>query len=103
MQYQHLSIEEREKIQAGIWEKKSMRTIADELGRSAATISREIRKNLPPERQIYASRLAHERAMGKRGLRGRRSRLKHPFIRQYVLKKLKEHLSPEQIAGRLHF
>jgi IS30 family transposase len=39
MKYQQLSVEEREKIQEGLWEKKSYRMIAFELGRSPASVS----------------------------------------------------------------
>lgn len=101
MQYQHFSIEEREVIQRGLWEKRSIRAIADELGRSPASISREIRRNLPRERFLYTPRLAHARALLKRTSRGRMERLKEVRIREYVVHHLKRRWSPEQIAGRL--
>lgn len=102
MSYQHLSVEEREKIQRGLWEEKSIRTIAEELGRSPASVSREIRRNLPPEHFLYTPRLAHARALKQRKSRGRKKRLKNSFIRDYVISHLKDHhWSPEQIAGRL--
>jgi IS30 family transposase len=47
MQYHHFSIEEREKIQDGLWRKQSIRSIAKELNRSPPSVSREIKKNLP--------------------------------------------------------
>jgi len=43
MTYQHLGVEEREEIQQGLWKKESIRSIAKRLGRSPASISREIR------------------------------------------------------------
>lgn len=100
MPYQHFSIEEREKIQYGLWEKKSIRAIARELGRSAPSISREIRKNRDG-RNRYHPRPAHERALLKRKSRGRKDRLKNEIIRTYVIKELKIRTSPEQIAGRI--
>lgn len=79
-----------------------MREIARGLCRSPASVSREIRRNLPPARFLYTPRLAHERALAKRKCRGRTERLKNPFIRDYVARGLKERRwSPEQIAGRL--
>jgi hypothetical protein len=36
MNYKHFSIEEREIIQTGMWEKQSIRTIAKSLGQSPA-------------------------------------------------------------------
>lgn len=43
--YQHLSIEEREKILVLHREKKSLHVIAKEIGRSVSTISRELKRN----------------------------------------------------------
>lgn len=101
MQYQHFTIEEREKIQYGLWEKRSVREIARLLGRSPSSVSREIRRNLPQERYRYTPRLAYERAMTKRKSRGRMDRLKNDTIRTYVVDYLKNGWSPEQIAGRI--
>ncbi len=101
MQYQHFSIMEREKIQDGLWQKSSIRSIAKQLGRSPSSVSREVRKNLSPERDRYTPRLAEERAQEHRTHRGRTERLKSVIIRQYVVVKLKEGYSPEQIAGRI--
>lgn len=102
MNYKHFSIVEREKLQSGLWAKRSIRSIAEELGRSPSSVSREIHKNLPRERNLYTPRLAHERALTHRSHRGRNDRLKNQIIRQYVRLKLTEGFSPEQIAGRLH-
>lgn len=100
MKYKHLSILEREKIQSRLWEKVSIRSIAKELGRSPASVSREINRNIRLRRS-YRPRLANERALEKRQNRGRKLRLKSGFIRRYVIKELKQGLSPEQISGRL--
>ena len=100
-QYQQLGIEEREKIQLGRWAKKSVRTIAEELGRSPSTISRELNRNFPLEHKVYAPRLAQTRASTTVMIRGKRPRLKNSFIRRYVIAKLKDDFSPEQISGRL--
>ena len=99
--YKQLSIEERETIQQGIWTKKSIREIALELDRSPGTISREIRRNVPPLRRVYLPRLAAERAKARIVSRGQRDRLKNERIRNYVQLMLKTHYSPEQIAGRI--
>lgn len=102
MKYQHLSIEEREKIQLGLWAKKSICTIAKEIGRPPSTVSREMRRNVSPTTNKYNPRVSHERALKKRTSRGRKLRLKNGFIRRYVVSGLRTGLSPEQIAGRLH-
>ena len=101
MQYKHLSVEEREQIQRGLWEHKSLRTIAQELGRQPSSIAREIERNLPKERFLYTPRLSHARALEKRQSRGRADRLKNDAIREYVVFHLKLRWSPEQIAHRI--
>ena len=101
MAHKQLSVEEREEIQAGLWGKESMRSIAKRLERSHSTIVREVNKNLPPERRIYTPRLVDERAQKKRESRGRTDRLKNEMIRQYVIDHLRQRWSPEQIAGRM--
>lgn len=100
--YQQLSIEEREKIHLGLWQGKSIRQIAFELGRSPSTICRELQRNFPRQRMVYTPRLAHQRARETIKKRGQRPRLKSPIIRNYVKDKLvNEDWSPEQIAGTL--
>lgn len=102
MRYTHFTIEEREQIQYGLWEKKSVRQIAQELGRSPSSVSREINKNLDAlGRRMYLPRPAHQRAIKKRSSRGRQDRLKNDVIRTYVITELKKRTSPEQIAGRI--
>jgi IS30 family transposase len=97
----HLSIEEREAIQQGLWNKESVRSIAQRLGRPHSTVVREINRNIPESRRIYTPRLANERAHEKRKSRGRTERLKNETVRRYVIEHLKQSWSPEQIAGRM--
>jgi len=99
MKYQHFSVEEREKIQRELWEKRSYREIARGLGRSPASISREVRRVLPADTRRYSPRLAHERALEHRMRRGRKDRLKNDALRAYVVARLKLGWSPEQIAA----
>jgi len=101
MKYKHFSVEEREKIQRALWEKRSVRWIARKLNRSPSSVSREITKNIPRQKRRYTSRLANERALKKRTSRGRNGRLKSDHIRSYVIKHLKLRWSPEQISGRM--
>lgn len=101
MKYQHFRAEEREEIFLGLAYKESIRNIAKRLGRSPSSVSREVKRNLPPERHRYAPRLAEERALKKRSCRGRVLHLKNNHIRAYVAGHLKRRWSPEQIAGRI--
>jgi IS30 family transposase len=99
MIYQQFSIEEREKIQEMLWAKSSIRAIARALKRSPSSVSREIERNRPPERNRYTPRLAQERATEHRKKRGREERLKNDVLRSYVISHLKLGWSPEQIAA----
>jgi transposase, IS30 family len=101
MQYTHFGVEEREKIQSGLWQKRSIRSIAEELCRSPSSVSREIKRNVPERPIYYTPRLAHERALKKRKCRGRTLRLRSGRIRNYVRERLRMRWSPEQISGRM--
>lgn len=101
MNYKHFSVEEREVIQLGLWQKESIRAIASHIGRSPSSVAREITRNIPASRRLYKPRLAHERALAKRHSRGRSDRLKNSRICGYVTTHLKRRWSPEQIAGRI--
>lgn len=80
----------------------SLRAVARKLGRSPATISRELRRNAKYYRPYIPCR-AHNLAK-KRGERQRyKAPLKCPFVFLYVRNKLRNtDWSPETIAGRLH-
>jgi IS30 family transposase len=100
-QYKQLSIEDRETIQLGIWNKMSIRQIASEIKRSPSSVSREIKKSRDSiGRCGYNSRLAQDKAIANRSNRGRELRLKSDALRQYVIKHLKLGWSPEQIAAK---
>ena len=101
MKYRHFSIEEREMIQSMWWERKSMRSIAEALGRSHTSVSREMKRNFPKEYKVYTPRLADVRAQKKRKERGRKDRLKNEMVRSYVVSHLKRRWSPEQISIRI--
>src|SRR3989344_4462480 len=101
MKYQHLTVEEREEVERGLWRKESLRSIAKRLGRSHSSLARETRRNKSPVKSTYTPRLAHERALKQRKSRGRVERLKNERIRSYVVRHLKKRWSPEQIAGRI--
>jgi len=83
------------------WQRKSVRMVAKTIGRSPSSVSRELRRNFPPEHHVYTPRLAHGRALEYRKHRGRTDRLKSDIIRVYIVSHLKEGWSPEQISGRM--
>jgi IS30 family transposase len=94
-----LTLSEREEISRGLASHDSLRTIATQLGRSASTISREIRRNggYDHYRAAQADQAAWDRTH-----RPKTCKLAyHPVLRRIVVVKLKRHWSPKQIAGWL--
>ena len=98
--YTHWSAEDRETWSLGLAHGYSLRRMANVLGRSPSTISRESARNSTrgrPYRACTAQTLA-----GARACQPRRSRtLVDPWLWQYVQTQLMQGCSPEQIAGRL--
>ena len=99
--YKHLSQEERELIAAQLSEGFSIGDIAKAVGRDKSTISRELKRNSPPERRRYVSCRAHARACERKTNANKHERLKNDFIRHYVMDGLAQGWSPEQISGRI--
>ncbi len=97
-----LSLLERQRIAALRAQGLGVRAIADRLGRSPSTISRELRRNtLPHDRGGYDGDLAHARAR-QRARRPRQGRLlADAQLRAEVQAKLELDWSPEQIAAYL--
>lgn len=98
--YRHLSAEERETLSVGLTHGHSLRTMAQILGRSPRTLSREIARNTTrgcPYRACTAQSHAATRAHYPR----RPRKLLDPWLWPYVRRQLVAGCSPEQIAGRL--
>jgi IS30 family transposase len=97
----YLSLLERRRIATLRREGLGVRQIAEELGRSPSTISRELRRNTAPHDRNYDGDLAHARAR-ERLRRPRRGRLLvDEELRGLVEAKLELEWSPEQIAAWL--
>ena len=94
-----LRLEEREEISRGIAAGRSIRRIAQGLGRSPSTVSREINRN--GGRSAYRASEADRRAW-ERSLRPKLCRLaRHAELRWCVAHKLALQWSPAQISGWL--
>ncbi len=91
MSHKHLRPFERGQIQAMISAGASVRQIAQKLGRSPNTLSREIRRN-KSARGGYNAQRAQERYKERRT-----RRLDYEPLRQYVVEKMISGWSPEQI------
>lgn len=91
-----LTLSERETITRGIAAKRSMRSIASELGRSASTVSREVGRN--GGRDQYRACEAESRAWA-RARRPKGCKLAQDGrLRRIVERKLQLDWSPEQIS-----
>lgn len=102
MSYVQLSAEEREQISCGVAQGLSGRAIARLLRRSPSTISRELSRH--GSRTDYSGVRAHYRAqLSKQIPRRLRKLAERPYnrLRQQVLRKLRQHYAPQQIAGWL--
>ena len=95
--YEHLSLEERCTIACLQAEGRSVRQIATAMDRQPSTVSRELKRNCGS--QTYKPAYAGEIAQSRRWTGCKLERL--PELRATVLNALRNHLSPEQVAGRL--
>jgi IS30 family transposase len=99
--YSHLSAVEREEISRGVALGYGVQAIARQLGRSASSVSRELRRNA--ERPTsYRATVAQWRAQ-RRARRARRPRklATDRWLRRYVGRRLRAGWSPQQVAARL--
>ncbi len=95
----HLTLEERDSIAQLHHQQADQKEIAKALGRSPATISRELRRNRSGE-EYYAAQAQRE-AERRRRERPLVRKMERPEINQAVRKGLAEEWAPEQISGRL--
>lgn len=94
-----LTLAEREEISRGVATQLSMRSIADKLGRSPSTISREINRN-GGDTNYRATKA--DQAAWNRACRPKLCKLAcNRTLSGVVAKKLRSNWSPEQIAGWL--
>lgn len=99
--YVHIDENERRRIDRLFESGKSMRKIAERLGRSVSSVSEEIAKGKVNGR--YEARKAEHKAYVRRWL-AKKDCLKIVMdapLKKYVEEKLREEWSPELIAGRL--
>jgi len=94
-----LTLAEREIISRGAAKQLSLRAIAEKIGRSPSTVSREIQRNGGYD--SYRASIAEEAAW-HRALRPKPCKLAgRPYLARAVAVKLQRQWSPEQIAGWL--
>lgn len=99
--YTHLTLSEREYLEQKLKERESFRKIADALGRSPSTISREVKRNWSKKANHYHHWNANNSYKFRRKRCHRKNNLtKNPTAFAFVLEKLLLFWSPEIIAGR---
>ena len=103
MYYQHITLEERIKIETLRKEGYGKNEIAQRLGRHRSTIGRELERNFEGVGGSYKAKQAQKRKVKVRKQANRvlcKLVPETPLAKQ-VEKKLKRYWSPEQIAGRM--
>jgi len=95
-----LTFYERQRLEYWLRTKQSLRQISKIMRRTHTILSREIRRN-GVNRKKYRADVA-ERLYKARKHKKHKSKLdKYPELKQYVIEKLNDDWSPEEIAGRL--
>lgn len=96
--YTHLTFTERKKLQAYLEMKLSKSEISKRLGRNRSSIYREINRN--QTKKTYSPYEAEK--IKKQRLIGTKGKIElNPILRDYIIQKLEQGWSPEQISGRL--
>lgn len=95
----YLSEDERIDIADGLLHRDSIRKIAEHLGRSPSTISREIRNNSSKD-GTYRPHRAQQLSTFKLS-RPKQTKIENPVLFAIIDEKLRLHWSPEQISGWL--
>lgn len=98
--YRQLDEEERDKLAELRGRGKSLREIALALGRSAGTLSRELRRNASGVDALSYLPHAAQRQAQKRKLNHVRQLLRDAALRAYVRRQISRGWSPERVAGR---
>lgn len=102
VEYQHITKEERFKIEAYLEDKLGIREIGRRLGRSPSSIHSEL-KNKTTKKSVYNARVADRMSRTRVRLANRREKKirKGSELEKEIVKDLKKTWSPEQISGRM--
>lgn len=101
MSYTHFTLSEREYLQVNYEKGKSIRKIAEALGRSPSSVSRELKRNWSKKANRYHHWHAHTNYLHRRKKCHRKNHvLYNAQMFQFVLEGLLRYWSPEIIAGK---
>lgn len=95
-----LSFYEREKIEYYLKLKLKPKQIAKRLRRDKSVVTRELKRNTKPDK-TYTAAAAQKLAIYRSHKTNKRKLENDYVLHDYVVRKLRERFSPEQIAGRL--
>lgn len=95
-----LTTYDRERIEHWVRLGLGVREIARRVGRDHSVVSRELHRNRSPHFAYEANKAEYFSARRARKT-NKRKLLKSAYLREYVVSKLRQGWSPEQIAGRL--
>lgn len=97
-----LSHLEREEISKGIYAYEKLNSIAQRLGRSPGTLTREVKKQVKVKVWCYSALRGQELARASRSRRGRKRKIEANLkLKEYIHRGLRQEWSPEEIANRL--
>ena len=101
--YQHLTIEDREKILLLHAASNNLHNIAKEINRNVSTVSRELKGNTSPQK-VYSATTAQQKYQKRRKECGRRKLLENTELKSLIHRLfLAQQWSPEQISCRLAY
>lgn len=98
--YTHFTTAEREKLLKFLAQGMKQIEIAQKLGRSRSSVSRELKRN-SSEAGNYSAFEAEQKYRQRRKRCVRQRRLNNAELKNHVIEKLHDYWSPEQIDGRL--
>ena len=95
----HLTKEQRYTISVMLEQGFTQKEIADTIGKDKSVVSREIKRNRDKRNGKYDADLAHRKYLHRQKTKPKKIRFTEQ-IKQYVIQKLDDDYSPEQIVGR---
>ena len=103
MSYSHLTQEDRTMLSALIRAGHTQKECAKQLGKNPSTISRELRRNPHPKTGTYHAGEAQRMTTHRRKEANQERRIisTNYKLQQYIIRGLKRHDAPQQIAGKL--
>ncbi len=103
MSYSHITPNQKNELAALLRAKVKKKDIANILNKHISSIYRELQRNRTNNKSGYDARLAKDNTRQRRINANRRFRKidNNPWIQRYVLSRIKNYWSPEQICGRL--